>query len=151
MRLLIEKSKRRLTAYQNGEIVLSLRVGLSACSVGTKRVQGDQKTPEGVYHICLCKENGKYGHSLALSYPNEKDAAEALRDGRIDEETYQVICKRLEGGLRPPWGTALGGEIYLHGGGADRDWTQGCIALDNEDARTLFDLKGQIEQIEIRP
>jgi lipoprotein-anchoring transpeptidase ErfK/SrfK len=40
----------------------------------------------------------------------------------------------------PPWDTRLGGEIFIHGHGASRDWTRGCIALDNEDMRELYGL-----------
>ncbi len=39
----------------------------------------------------------------------------------------------------PPWDTALGGEIFIHGGGTSGDWTAGCVALDNADMQELFD------------
>ncbi len=38
----------------------------------------------------------------------------------------------------PPQKTALGGEIYIHGGGTERDWTWGCVALKNEEIEELF-------------
>jgi len=39
----------------------------------------------------------------------------------------------------PPQNTKLGGEIYIHGGGAGTDWTQGCVALADDDIKELFD------------
>ena len=38
----------------------------------------------------------------------------------------------------PPQNTRLGGTIYIHGHGASSDWTWGCVALENEDIRELF-------------
>jgi hypothetical protein len=38
----------------------------------------------------------------------------------------------------PPWKTALGGEVGIHGGGVGRDWTLGCIALENRDVDELW-------------
>ena len=38
----------------------------------------------------------------------------------------------------PPQKTALGGEIYIHGGGTENDWTDGCVALPNEEIKELF-------------
>ncbi len=39
----------------------------------------------------------------------------------------------------PLQNTALGGEIYIHGGGSAGDWTWGCVALKNEEIKELFD------------
>ena len=39
----------------------------------------------------------------------------------------------------PPQNTKLGGDIYIHGNGAQSDWTWGCVALENDDMRELFD------------
>ena len=51
----------------------------------------------------------------------------------------------------PPQKTRLGGEIYIHGGGTDRDWTDGCIALKNEEVTELFDLISKGARVLIVP
>ncbi len=150
VQVLVEKSKRCLTLTRGGAVLLRCRVGLGSCPVGRKRQKGDGKTPEGVYTVCLIKEQGKYGRSLGISYPGRQDAEEALREGRIDLGTHQAIVERLEAGVRPPWGSPLGGEIYIHEGGSERDWTAGCIALDERDMDVLFPLREQIVRVEIR-
>lgn len=127
------------------------RVGLGRHPAGPKRAEGDGRTPEGVYQICLVKENGKYGRSLGLNYPGVSDAEGAFRQGRIDRQTYQNILLAQEENRRPPWGTPLGGEIYLHEGGSDRDWTQGCIALDEKDMDVIFPLRDRIQSVTITP
>ena len=143
MKIVIEKAARRLTVWQDGRARWHCAVALGRCPEGHKRLQGDGRTPEGEYILCLTKAQGKYGRSLGLNYPNRADAQAALADGRIDEHTYQAVFSRLDAGERPPWGTALGGEIYIHGGGTASDWTQGCIALEDGDMRALY---GQIDQ-----
>lgn len=37
-------------------------------------------------------------------------------------------------------------DILIHGGGTHRDWTLGCIALDNEDLVELFNILHQSEK-----
>ena len=133
--LLIEKKKRQLTLYSHQEVLLRCKIALGRCPEGRKRQEGDGKTPEGIYTICLVKEQGKYGRSLGLSYPNRQDADLALREGRIDLSTHQVILDRLSRGE----------------GGTASDWTQGCIALESGDMDVLFPHWEDIRQVEIVP
>lgn len=151
MRVVIEKSLRRLTVQQEGRVLLRCRIALGACPQGAKQREGDGRTPEGCYRICLVKEQGKYGRSLGLSYPGVQDAQAALNDGRIDEGTFANICLAQAQRRRPPWGSPLGGEIYLHEGGCHADWAQGCIALDSADMDVLFPLRDEIEEVLILP
>lgn len=151
MRIVIEK-KQRLLRLMDGETeLLRCRVALGREPLGHKQREGDGRTPEGSYTLCLVKEQGKWGRSLGLSYPNAADAAAALADGRIDENTCRAILTRLQAGQRPPWGTPLGGEIYIHEGGSKEDWTQGCIALDEADMDRLFPLWQQVGSVQIQP
>lgn len=151
MIVIINKANRWLTVQHGEETLLRCTVALGRCPEGHKRIQGDGRTPEGRYTICIEKAQGKYGRSLGLSYPNAEDARAALTDGRIDNATCEAILRRLEAGERPPWGTVLGGEIYLHGGGTHSDWTQGCIALEDGDMERLYALRHQISHVEILP
>ena len=134
MRILIHKSARTLTALDDaGNALLSCKIALGRQPLGPKEREGDGKTPEGAYFVCL-KKCGKYGPSLGVSYPNEADAKRA----GAQEALLSCIRERAQKKERPPWGTALGGEIYIHGGGADADWTAGCIALSDADAEALW-------------
>lgn len=151
MWVLVEKAARTLTLTDGSREVLKARIGLGKTPVGAKREQGDQRTPEGVYRLCMTKENGKYGLSLGLTYPNAEDARRGYAEGRIDEPTLRAVEAAANEGRRPPWGTALGGEIYLHEGDTDTDWTAGCIALRHEDMAALFAYRQQIEAVEIQP
>ena len=151
MMICIEKSLRRLTVYDGGQEVLRCPVALGAQPVGPKQREGDGRTPEGRYFICLIKEAGKYGRSLGLSYPGTADAQLAFDEGRIDKRTLNNIRLASEERRRPPWGSPMGGEIYIHEGGAQNDWTQGCIALESADMDRLFPLRDQIDEVHILP
>ena len=151
MMIRIEKSLRRLTVYDGGQAVLRCPIALGAQPVGPKQREGDGRTPEGRYFICLIKEAGKYGRSLGLSYPGTADAQLAFDEGRIDERTLNNIRLASEERRRPPWGSPMGGEIYIHEGGVQSDWTQGCIALESADMDRLFPLRDQIDEVHILP
>ncbi len=142
MKILIEKSRRLLTLMDDGGTTkLICPAGLGRME-GAKRRSGDLRTPEGEYYICLKKDNGKYGPSLGLSYPSVADALSGVREGIISGDLLPLFRQAEASRTRPPWGTALGGEIYIHAGGSAENWTAGCIALEPEDMDTLFAMCG---------
>lgn len=131
--------------------MLHCRVALGKAPIGHKMREGDGKTPEGAYFVCLRREKGKYGFSLGISYPSLTDAKKAVSEGRLDETLLHLFEEAERETKRPPWGTPLGGEIYIHAGGSDRDWTAGCIALDEGDMEKLFAMIDHGDKVEIIP
>ena len=138
-KIVIVKSQRRLMLYSGGELVRTYRVGLGFNPVADKVREGDGATPEGEFYIFTKNDKSSYYLSLGLSYPNAEDARRGLRDGLISEEEHDQIVSATERGGMPPQDTRLGGEIYIHGRGSRRDWTWGCVALDDDDMKELFD------------
>lgn len=149
-KILIEKEKRCLSVYDaEGRRLLHCRAALGKAPVGHKQCEGDGKTPEGAYFVCLKREKGKYGQSLGISYPSLTDAKNAVSEGRLSAELLHLFEEAERETKRPPWGTSLGGEIYIHAGGSDRDWTAGCIALDEKDMEKLFAMIEHGDRVEI--
>jgi lipoprotein-anchoring transpeptidase ErfK/SrfK len=68
-----------------------------------------------------------------------EDAERGFRDGLINKEQRVAILEAIKKKAAPPQYTKLGGLIYIHGHGASRDWTLGCVALENEDIKELYD------------
>lgn len=138
-KIVVSKSARKLRLHSGGRVVREYRVVLGGDPVGDKERQGDSRTPEGEFYVCVKNEKSQFYRSLGLSYPNREDAERGLRDKLITRAEYDRIVRALGRRRTPPWDTALGGEIFIHGGGASNDWTAGCVALDNPDMQELFD------------
>ncbi|HEX4961219.1 MAG TPA: L,D-transpeptidase family protein [Thermoanaerobaculia bacterium] len=137
-RILVEKSARRLTLLYQGRPVKSYRVALGHEPEGRKQCQGDDRTPEGLYRIDSRNAGSGYHRSLHVSYPNAADVANARRRG-----------------CRP------GGDIMIHGikkgygwvGSlhAQKDWTQGCIAVTDQEIEEIWSAVPNGTTVEIRP
>src|SRR6267142_3808843 len=138
-RIVVLKSKRRLELYSDGAMVRTYRVGLGLNPVPDKKRQGDRATPEGDFYVFTKNSKSAFYLSLGISYPNAEDAERGLRDGLISRAQHEAIVKAIKRKATPPQNTALGGDIYIHGNGASSDWTWGCVALENEDIKELFD------------
>lgn len=137
-KILIEKKERRLTLLSAGEVIKTYRIALGGNPVGPKDRQGDNKTPEGTYVIDSRNRDSRYHLSLRISYPNERDRKRAR-----------------ELGVSP------GGDIMIHGiknglsgvgaAHAEVDWTQGCIAVTDEEIEEIAKVAPNGTVVEIRP
>jgi len=137
-RIEIWKEARILKLYSADHLVRQYRIGLGFAPVGQKTREGDGATPEGIYHVCVKNPQSRYFLSLGLSYPNSGDAARGVAAGLITDREKEDIVSVEHNGVCPPWDTALGGEIYIHGKGSSTDWTLGCIALDDADMQEVY-------------
>jgi len=137
-KVLVEKKERRLTLLSKGEVIKTYKIALGRNPVGPKERQGDNKTPEGTYIIDSRNRNSGYHLSLHISYPNEND-----------------IQRARELGVSP------GGDIMIHGlkngfswvGASHRecDWTNGCIAVTNQEMEEIYKFVPNGTIVEIRP
>lgn len=123
--ILVEKSAHRLSLFQRGRVARTYMVALGQQPVGDKVKRGDMRTPEGRFLIESRNPQSKYHRALRISYP---DAAHRARARQL--------------------GVSPGGDIMIHGlpprqawvGAAHRDfdWTEGCIAVTNEEIEELW-------------
>jgi len=133
----VYKSKRKMLVYSEGKLLKTYTISLGRNPVGHKEVEGDFKTPEGIYEINAKNPNSGYHKNLGVSYPNEEDSAHA---------------KSLE--------KSPGGDIKIHGirNGSGfiskfqrwKDWTAGCIAVTNEEVDELYESVKIGAKIEIK-
>ena len=138
-KIVVTKSQRQLALYSAGKVARIYRIGLGFNPVDDKTREGDGCTPEGKFYIFTRNGRSAYYLSLGISYPNIENAARGLRDGLITPAQYDRIVSANRRRIMPPQDTTLGGQIYIHGRGAQSDWTWGCIALEDRDMRELFD------------
>lgn len=139
LRIEIRKRERRLCLFDGDRLVKAFDVSFGFVPVGSKEVEGDGKTPEGEFYVCIKNPESKFHLLLGLSYPNAAAATRGLRSGLITEDEHDAIVEAIRNREIPPQNTALGGDIYIHGGGTDRDWTHGCIGVTDNEMNDLYD------------
>ena len=138
-RIIVYKRDRKLELYSDKTLVRTYRVGLGFSPVADKVREGDGATPEGDFYVFVKNNKSAYYLSLGVSYPNVEDAERGLRDGLISKSQHDAIVAAIRKQAAPPQYTKLGGLIYIHGHGAKSDWTWGCVALENEHIKELYD------------
>jgi len=150
-RIVVSKSGRRLTLYEGGRAVRVYRMVLGFAPEGDKARQGDGRTPEGEFYVCMKNAKSLFYLSLGLNYPDEAAARRGFAEGLITRAQRDRIVSAARERRCPPWDTPLGGEIMIHGGGTSRDWTLGCVALENEHIKELFDAVPLRTPVRIEP
>jgi len=134
----VEKSKRTLTLYHEGFPVRTYGVALGKEPTGDKVRIGDNRTPEGVFRIDFKNAQSRFHKALHISYP---------------DVAHQERARAL--GVNP------GGNIMIHGlptayksiGAAHRefDWTEGCVAVTNEEIEEIWRAVAPGSPIQIKP
>lgn len=150
-RVVIKKADRTLELFDGNRIVKTYQIALGSTPEGDKEIEGDGKTPEGDFYIFGKNPNSKYFLSLGISYPNTEDADRGERSGLLDANEAEQIRAAITEMRTPHQKTKLGGEIYIHGAGNRSDWTQGCIAMTNDDIKELFEAIPTLTPVTILP
>ena len=119
-RVMVFKRLRRMYLMHNRQVLKTYNIGLGFAPVGDKKVEGDGKTPEGLYFIDRRNPRSEFHLSIGINYPNRRDIAEARALGQDP-----------------------GGDIFIHGQGNPisrlrNDWTWGCIAVTNEEIEEIY-------------
>lgn len=137
-RVLVLKKQRTLQLLSHGTVIKSYKVALGGDPIGPKARQGDHKTPEGIYVLDSRNAHSQFYKSIHISYPTAQQRASARKQG-----------------LSP------GGDVFVHGlpngygfvGASHRlkDWTDGCIAVTNEELDEIWRAVPDGTPIEIRP
>lgn len=156
--IVVEKSTRTLTAQCTGGAARRWTIALSRDRDGPKQRRGDQRMPEGVYHVMGPARASRFHRFLAIDYPSIVDADRALADGLVDRATRDAIADAHARSRRPPQHTALGGHLGLHGEGArwrgdslGLDWTAGCVGMSDADMDFLVEHTRDGTPLEIIP
>ena len=131
--VVILKSTYELKVYDQDGWYATYPVVFGSKSLDDKMMEGDRKTPEGMYHIATKRPHEKWDKMMVLDFPTKADV--------------EKFNQRKAKGVIPK-GVRLGGGIAIHGTWAHDDmavdlfqnWTNGCIALKNEDVDELYDL-----------
>jgi murein L,D-transpeptidase YafK len=137
-RIVVNKSRREMLLLSGESVLRSYRIALGRDPLGQKTCEGDGKTPEGSYVIDRRNPKSAYHRSLHISYPTASQQ-ELARSVGIDPGGDIMIH-----GLR-------NGEAHIGKAHLESDWTQGCIAVTNEEMDEIWDLVGDGMPIQINP
>ena len=145
--LVVIRSEHKLLVMKNDMVLNTFRVALGSGGRKAKLQRGDHTTPKGTYQIKRVRDSERFHLFLQLDYPSVKDAITALASKIISKTEYNAIVDAHIAGKIPPQDTPLGGSIGIHGIGVETqdrieihqiaDWTQGCIALRNDEVDLL--------------
>ncbi|HWR34624.1 MAG TPA: L,D-transpeptidase family protein [Clostridia bacterium] len=137
-RIIVLKARRELQLLHEGKVLKTYRVALEGNPIGPKQRQGDGRTPEGTYFISTRNPKSQFHLSPRISYPNQEQRGRAKKMG-VDP----------------------GGDIYIHGlpkgwewvgaGHRMKDWTNGCIAVTNDEIEEMWRVVPNGTRVEIRP
>ncbi len=146
--ILVSKSRQVLSILKDEQVIKHYHISYGKGGAGSKQRSGDKKTPIGTYRIIDLKENSQFYIFLQLDYPNLVDAWYGYYNQLISAAEFKSIVKANRTGEIPPQDTKLGGYIGIHGlGEINREkleihhrhnWTNGCIAMTNEEIIDLM-------------
>lgn len=132
-RIYVSKMSKELTLIADNKVVGKWPCSLGEFSAnGTKKKQGDRTTPNGDYYICVRNDKSAYHLSLGLSYPDKAAADRGFESGIISKEEKDTIYSAIDRKVCPPWDTALGGAIMIHGNYQKGIPTAGCVAVSDD-------------------
>ncbi|MEG3638598.1 L,D-transpeptidase family protein [Magnetococcus sp. PR-3] len=125
-KVLVHKQARTLSLLDaQNRVIKSYTIGLGDAPVGHKQQEGDERTPEGDYVLDWRNARSRYHLSLHISYPNAEDRAHAQARGVSPGGAIMIH------GL--PNGLSAAADMF-----ANRDWTDGCIAVNNEEIEEIW-------------
>jgi len=134
----VDKSERRLELLSGDKVVRSYAIALGANPLGHKAREGDERTPEGRYVLDWRNPVSGYYRSIHISYPNADDVAAAKRAG-VEPGGMIMIHGQPNG--YGSWSWLM--QMF--------DWTNGCIAVTDEDMAEVWQMVANGTPIEINP
>ena len=136
-KVLVLKSKRQMYLMEKGVKIKTYQIALGDDPVGHKVKEGDEKTPEGTYVLDYRNDKSSCYKALHISYPNAQDKLKA-KQLKVSPGGFIMIH-----GLHPNI-KALGKAHRLY------DWTDGCIAVTNQEMDEIWKYVENGVAIEIR-
>lgn len=138
--LRVDKSDGIVYAYRGTELVDRIPADFGNNTFADKQQRGDRlnpdhwRTPEGVFFVARKNPRSQFYKAFVLNYPTPEDAERGLRQGLISQSQRDAIVRAAERFEAPPMYTPLGGWIEIHGRGTGSgvNWTQGCVAIEDD-------------------
>lgn len=156
--VLVDDQEATLSVFRGNALLERFApISLGRAGAKTQRVRGDNVTPMGEFRINRFNYESQWRTFMGIDFPTPAHARMALEKGIYSQADYEDYFDFYRRNGHPPQNTALGGAIGIHGlGSADPDihgryhWTQGCVAVTNEQIDRLAELVGVGTRVVIR-
>jgi murein DD-endopeptidase MepM/ murein hydrolase activator NlpD len=150
--VLVDQASYKMRFYQSGHLSGEFDVSFGQ-GTGAKRVEGDNKTPTGMYFV-VQKHRGKFegpygayygGYWIKVNYPNAFDAARGRAESLITAQQQEAISQQWRNRAPTIQNTALGGGIGFHGwikewpNDGPRHLSWGCVVMHIYDISKIYD------------
>jgi murein L,D-transpeptidase YafK len=135
-KVMVFKERRKLQLLDRNKVVFECGISLGENPEGHKEQEGDERTPEGFYTLDW-RKTSLFHKAIHISYPNNKDVAKA-RLKKVSPGGSVMIH-----GLKKDWGWIR--KLHL-----TDDWTNGCIAVTNQEMDIIWKHVKNGTPIEIR-
>jgi len=147
IRIVIDTKAFTLHVLQGDrEMLVFSDIAIGRYGTTLDRRRGDNTTPLGHFKIAWVTGKTSFHRFFGFNYPSKEYADRAFRSGQLDQKTRNKISQALAAGRLPPQNTILGGNLGIHGIGQgdievhkQYNWTNGCIALTNDQIDILTD------------
>lgn len=136
--VVVTKKEKTLILYKDKQIIGSYSVVFGANPNGHKQQEGDKRTPEGFYTLDYKKQDSAFYKAIHISYPNAQDIEVANKLGISPGSAIMIH------GQKNGFGWAFFIMQFFN-------WTNGCIALNNNDMDLIWNRIDSGTPIEIRP
>jgi murein L,D-transpeptidase YafK len=156
--VLVDDREASLTVYRGSAILERFApISLGRGGARAERRRGDNATPLGEFRVNRFNRESDWHIFIGIDYPTATHARMALESGVYSQQDYDDFFAYYRRHGYPPQDTVLGGFIGLHGvGKGDQDihrrfhWTQGCVAMTDEQVERLDGLIGIGTRVVIR-
>jgi murein L,D-transpeptidase YafK len=137
-KIMVVKSAHVMSLMSGSQVLRTYKIALGRSPVGAKTQRGDHKTPEGNYIVDAKKDMSRFHRALHISYPNQADRERAGRLGVNAGEDVEI--HGIQNGLG--WLGALHRRM---------DWTDGCVAMTDDEIDEIWKMVDVGTPVEIRP
>lgn len=146
--VIIDRKTFTLNVYEDTVLIKSYRASFGRNLKDKKKSSNDGATPVGEYKICDIQNHPSFYKFLKINYPNLDDANEALRKSFLTQRDYNELRFQFYYEDCTNSDTPLGGNVGIQGIGRLNailknlpfvyNWTNGSIAISNEDINELL-------------
>lgn len=150
--ILVDQDSYRMRIIKDGKTIADLDISLGQAK-DQKQIQGDNKTPKGMYFVTQKYRGtfpGKYGayyggHWIKINYPNVYDAERGMEENLLSNAQLQQIRNKWLRRSPTLENTGLGGGIGFHGWVSEwdnkgsRHLSWGCVVMHIRDISLYFE------------